>query len=139
MPVLLLARAYWLLLRARHTAATEPRRALTRAGTRQRHPRDGQTSGDEHRVVEAAQRAVRIAERAVPFRLTCLERSIALHRLCERFGVSTELRIGVRKQGDVLEAHAWVEHDSTIVGSAVEHCRGFKPLNDIGGHRRGDS
>jgi hypothetical protein len=137
--MLLYATAYWLLLTARRTAAVDPRRALSVTARRREPPQAvPRTEDEELRVVAAAQRAVRIAERCVPFRLSCLERSIALHQLCARSGVATDLRIGVRKQGSVLEAHAWVEYNSAIFGSAAEHCRGFQPLNDVAGQGRGD-
>ena len=41
--------------------------------------------------------------------MNCLERSIALRQLLLRHGIAAELRIGVRKHGDQLEGHAWVE------------------------------
>jgi hypothetical protein len=40
----------------------------------------------------------------------CLTRSLYLWWLLQRKGVPSQLRIGVRLTGDVLEAHAWVEH-----------------------------
>jgi hypothetical protein len=40
---------------------------------------------------------------------TCLARSIVLSCLLERQGVPAQLRIGVRKGQNGLEAHAWVE------------------------------
>jgi len=41
---------------------------------------------------------------------TCLERAFVLQRLLRRHGVATTLRIGVRMDGDLLEAHAWLDH-----------------------------
>ena len=52
-------------------------------------------------------------------RLRCLTRSLALARMLGRRGVATELRIGVRTEEGVLQAHAWIE------------CMG-RPLNDDG-------
>ena len=40
---------------------------------------------------------------------TCLEISLALWWLLARQGVASELRVGVRKDKGVFEAHAWVE------------------------------
>ena len=40
----------------------------------------------------------------------CLTRSLYLWWLLQHKGVRGQLRIGVRLTGDVLEAHAWVEH-----------------------------
>ena len=41
---------------------------------------------------------------------TCLERALVLQRLLQRRGVGTVLQIGVRKDEDLLQAHAWLEH-----------------------------
>jgi hypothetical protein len=42
-------------------------------------------------------------------KLACLPRSLALLALLERRGQQAELRLGVRKLPDALDAHAWVE------------------------------
>lgn len=47
----------------------------------------------------------------------CLSRSVTLWWLLRRRGIANSLRIGVRLEGPVLLAHAWVEH-------------GGRPLND---------
>jgi hypothetical protein len=39
----------------------------------------------------------------------CLEVSLALWWLLARQGISSDLRVGVRKEGERFEAHAWVE------------------------------
>lgn len=44
---------------------------------------------------------------AVP--ATCLRQSLLVYALLRRRGFDPLLRIGVRKPGDVVEAHAWVE------------------------------
>ena len=40
---------------------------------------------------------------------SCLEVSLALWWLLARQGIASDLRVGVRKDGEKLEAHAWVE------------------------------
>jgi len=47
---------------------------------------------------------------------TCLERSLALWWLLARRGIPAQLRIGARKSGEKLEAHAWVERDGAAIG-----------------------
>jgi len=42
---------------------------------------------------------------------TCLEESLALWWLLRRQGIGSDLRVGVRKDGEKFEAHAWVERD----------------------------
>ncbi|MGH9801066.1 MAG: lasso peptide biosynthesis B2 protein, partial [Blastocatellia bacterium] len=39
----------------------------------------------------------------------CLPQALVLWLLLRRSGISSELRIGVRKESDKFEAHAWVE------------------------------
>jgi len=46
---------------------------------------------------------------------TCLEESLGLWWLLGRRGISSELRIGVRKHNEKFEAHAWVEREGTAV------------------------
>ncbi len=43
------------------------------------------------------------------YRGNCLSRSLTLWWLLRRQGIESRLRIGVRKEADVLEAHAWIE------------------------------
>lgn len=56
-----------------------------------------------------------IAARRGPFRSTCLVRSLALQWLLRVHGLGSELRLGVRKAGSLLDAHAWVEYAGTPI------------------------
>jgi len=47
---------------------------------------------------------------------TCLERSLSLWWLLARQGIATQLRIGVRKDGEKFAAHAWIELEGVGVG-----------------------
>jgi len=68
---------------------------------------DGDASARALRVA----RLVHAAARHGPFRLTCLPISLTLHRLLHERGIEANLRLGVRKAGGRLEAHAWIERD----------------------------
>ncbi len=46
---------------------------------------------------------------------SCLEESLTLWWLLGRQGVSSELRIGIKKDKEKFEAHAWVERDGTAL------------------------
>lgn len=49
----------------------------------------------------------------------CLPQAFAVRFLLGRLGVSTDLRIGVLKEGEELQAHAWVERgDEVLIGGA---------------------
>ncbi len=44
-------------------------------------------------------------------RSTCLEESLALWWLLGREGITSDLRIGIRKHAERFEAHAWIERE----------------------------
>lgn len=60
-------------------------------------------------------RRIAIASRVSFPHVKCLHRSLVLHKWLRSEGLPSELRIGVRKHGDELRAHAWVE----LAGIAV--------------------
>ena len=64
-------------------------------------------------VKEAVQFTCRMLRAAVRYSLvqfTCLEESMTLWYLLREQGITACLRIGVRKENEEFEAHAWVEH-----------------------------
>lgn len=61
-------------------------------------------------------RAARLVEAiSAPCRMRCLTQSLVLFRILRRRGLAAELRIGVRRVGDNLNAHAWVEYDGHVL------------------------
>jgi Transglutaminase-like superfamily len=52
---------------------------------------------------------------------SCLAKSMALWWLLGRQGISSELRIGIRKENEKFQAHAWVERDGTALNEPEEH------------------
>jgi hypothetical protein len=52
---------------------------------------------------------------------SCLAKSMALWWLLGRQGISSELRIGIRKENEKFQAHAWVERDETALNEPEEH------------------
>jgi len=75
--------------------------------------------------VEQAQRLAELANiagRHGPITATCLRQALLLYWLLRRRGLAPELKIGVRRQGDLLDAHAWVELDGHALGQmSVRH------------------
>jgi hypothetical protein len=61
-------------------------------------------------------RMVLAAARNSPIPSSCLERSLSLWWLLARQGMTTQFRIGVRKDGEKFAAHAWVECDGAAIG-----------------------
>jgi hypothetical protein len=58
---------------------------------------------------------VRVAARYAPLPPTCLTEALVVAWLLARRGVPTALRIGVRRRGEALTAHAWLERDGAVV------------------------
>ena len=59
----------------------------------------------------------------------CLQRSLALCLWLERLGFRGELKIGVRKDGEILRAHAWVELSGWVLNDDLSHTRRFAVMN----------
>jgi acyl-CoA synthetase (NDP forming) len=74
----------------------------------------------------ATARAVDLA--AGRLRATCLTRSLVLQRMLAARGITTDLRVGVRKGGQGLEAHAWLECDGVPVNDSAQGVHGFTPV-----------
>ena len=58
----------------------------------------------------------------------CLKRSLALHHWLCWEGLPSALRIGVRKEGGELKAHAWVEYDGRVINDRPEAAAAFTQL-----------
>ncbi len=80
-------------------------------------------------ILEMTCRMVRAAERYSPGQATCLEESLLLWYLLQSQNISTALRIGVRKQKDKFEAHAWVEKDGLALNQQEEQHRHYAPFD----------
>ncbi len=74
-------------------------------------------------------RMVHAAERHGLGRPNCLRQSLVLWWLMRRRGIPGELRIGVRKQVQGFEAHAWVEHRGVVVNDTDEVHQHYAPFD----------
>jgi hypothetical protein len=52
---------------------------------------------------------------------SCLAKSMTLWWLLGRQGIASHLRIGIRKEDEKFEAHAWVERDGAALNEPDEH------------------
>lgn len=73
------------------------------------HARETGTGLRSHEEVRALCRMVRAALRYSFAQFSCLEESLTLWYLLRKQGIPACLRIGVRKENERFEAHAWVE------------------------------
>lgn len=86
---------------------------------------------EEARAARIALMVERAAENGI-FRPACLVRSIALTRMLDARGMhGSQLRVGVRWEGERFAAHAWVEYGGRVLGDREEHVRGYTPLSDV--------
>lgn len=69
-----------------------------------------------------------VASAARHARASCLERSLLLWYLLRRQGVAAELRIGVRKAGSALQAHAWIEVGGQVLADTADARIHFTPF-----------
>jgi hypothetical protein len=72
------------------------------------------------RVAQTA-RMVHAAVRHCPGPPSCLEESLTLWWLLGRQGISAEVRIGIRKNKEEFEAHAWVEREGVALNEPEAH------------------
>jgi hypothetical protein len=80
------------------------------------------------RAEQLALALARAAEHG-PLRPLCLVRSIALRNLLESNGVhGAEIRVGVRRKGDELLAHAWVVLNGSVLGDRADYVARFSPI-----------
>lgn len=71
-------------------------------------------------AVQVTCRMVRAAARYSLAQFTCLEESLTLWYLLRKRGINVCLRIGVRKEKERFEAHAWVEHGGEALNQPEE-------------------
>lgn len=78
---------------------------------RSRHAAAHAASSTDLRVAQRLAELTAIAGRHGPISATCLRQSLLVYWLLRRRGLQPQLRVGVRKQVEALDAHAWVELD----------------------------
>ncbi len=79
-------------------------------------------------AVARLQRAVTRASANQPWRVPCLERAVVLRSMLLRRGHDATLRIGVRRPGGGLEAHAWVECGGIAIADRELERGGYSAL-----------
>ena len=87
--------------------------------------------GDPAPLIYQVSEQVSRAARNHLYPMSCLRRSLVLQRILRGQGVVAELRIGVRKEGEKLEAHAWVEVEEAPVGETEEIAVTYPPLGEV--------
>ena len=83
------------------------------------HPESGTAAVNTN--ASATARMVEAADRHGLVHPSCLAKSLTLWWLLARQGIPSQLRIGVRKEIEKFEAHAWVDCDGTALNEPDEH------------------
>ncbi len=84
---------------------------------------------EQVRTIERYARAVALAASRGPVFGTCLSRSLTLQWLLRWRRIEADLCIGVRRQGGIFEAHAWLERNGVVINDRPEVQREFTPLD----------
>ncbi len=84
--------------------------------------------GGDPAISTRVARLVDVAARHHLYPVRCLPRALTLQHLLARQGLITDLRIGVRRRGNTLDAHAWLEHAGRAIGEPADVGRQFTPL-----------
>jgi len=79
-------------------------------------------------TIRRLKRWVDIAARYHLYPMTCLRRSLVLQRLLGQQGIAAYLQIGVRKEEENLDAHAWLEYHGLPIGESEYITEYFAPL-----------
>ena len=79
----------------------------------------------------ATARMVSLAARYGPYRATCLKQSLVTLWLLRRQGIICHVRIGVRRESNPFEAHAWVEYQGEALNEGPDLHERFVPFDRI--------
>ncbi len=87
-----------------------------------------ENSVDEAGQVSRLNQLVKIAGRNHIYPMTCLRQALVLKWLLDRNKIKTNLRIGVKREQDQFNAHAWIEYRHQPVGEPGTVSREFSPM-----------
>ena len=89
-----------------------------------------QDSGRAQARAALTARMVNSADRHGFFYSSCLAKSLTLWWLLERQGIASHLRVGIRKENEKLQAHAWIERDGAVLNEPEEHHRHYAAFDE---------
>jgi hypothetical protein len=80
------------------------------------------------KIIRRSSDFVDLAARHHLYPMTCLRRSLVKQYLLSQQGVNTDLHIGVRRDQDKLDAHAWLEYQGQPIGEKDPPAVKYTPL-----------
>jgi len=78
-------------------------------------PKTSPRKEEELRYGQMVARMASIAANHSIYRANCLKKSLVICWLLQRHGITADLRIGVKNEDRVLNAHSWVEIDGNVL------------------------
>jgi len=81
--------------------------------------------------VQTIARMVSIAALRGPYRAQCLVQAITLWWMLGLIGIVSTVRLGLYKNGESVEAHAWVLYDNVTVIGETAALDNYTPLLDV--------
>jgi hypothetical protein len=84
-----------------------------------------------HATQAQASRVVSALVRRSSWRGTCLAVALTLRRLLAAQGIESEVRLGVRRLGGRVEAHAWLERDGMVLFDPGGPSETFEALEPV--------
>ena len=117
---LVLLTIYWSLVRLRPNAVT--RRARPWKARRQ------SCQSCPESLIRVITSSVDRAAELQPLRVGCLEKALTTRRLLTWCGEPASVALGIRRDGDALDAHAWVEVGDHSVDASRPQFRSFAQL-----------
>ena len=74
---------------------------------------------------------IRRVARRFPLRASCLQQSLVLCWQLRRRGIPSVVKIGVRKEVDALQAHAWVTCGDVVLADLSDVGQRFTPFSHL--------
>ncbi len=78
-------------------------------------PKTSPRKEEELKYGQLVARMVSVAANHGLYRANCLKKSLVLWWLLKRKGIEANLHIGVQKNGELLDAHSWVEINGNVL------------------------
>jgi hypothetical protein len=91
-------------------------------------PAASETSPASPRDVERLVGLVAIGASHYPRPVSCLRRTVVLRHVLARRGLSAACRFGVRREGQALIAHAWLERGGLVLNDSQDVAVRYAPL-----------
>lgn len=106
----------------------------TRALLAKTIPQNPDRDYSEKQQLEVAYQVVKIVAIAAnhgPYKANCLKKSMAGWWLLARKGIAVEIKIGVARESDALQAHAWIEYRGLVLNDHQDVANQYSPLKNI--------